>query len=217
MYGHIYQDFKKDKEEITINSFTPVNNTNLSFNNFPSGKLVTLEFGILLSNISDNTISLIDYELEQVAEDSPEKGFSYPIEYSGMNEGFIEADGKITNMPFIIKSGESKLVYIKTGIIIKKDIYLKINDVYKQETGKDLSSVKNLTYGDLKYYMVKVGTDIYGNPIEGEAYQDSLGEKIFYSSIETENILHPIFSLTFKSAKGNYFTHQYSEYKMNNF
>ncbi|WP_440603288.1 hypothetical protein [Bacillus sp. GB_SG_008] len=213
----VYQDFKKDKEEITINSFTPVSNTNLSFSNFFRGKLITLEFGILLSNTGDNTISLINYELKQVAEDSPEKGFSYPMQYSRMNQGFIEADGKITSMPFIIKSGESRLVYIKTGIIIDENIYLKINDVYKQETGKDLSSVQNFTYEDLQYYTVKAGTDIYGNPIEGKTDQDSSGEKSFSSSMELENALYPIFSLTFKSAKGNYFTHRYSEYKINNF
>ncbi|KAB3541146.1 hypothetical protein NSS76_12910 [Bacillus sp. FSL R5-0654] len=210
----VYQDFKKDKEEITINSFTPISNTNLSFSNFFRGKLITLEFGILLSNISDNTISLIDYKLEQVAEKSPE---SFPVQYNKMNQGFIDEDGKISSMPFIIKSGESRLVYIKTGIIIDENIYLKINDVYKQETGRNLSHVKKFTYKDLQYYTVKARIDIYGNSIEGETNQNSLGEKSFFSSIELENAVYPIFSLTFKSAKGNYFTHQYSEYKMNNF
>ncbi|PLT32521.1 hypothetical protein [Bacillus sp. V5-8f] len=215
----IYQDFNKNKEEIIINSFTPENNTKLSFENFALGKLITLDYGILISNTGENTISLVDYKLKQTAEGAPNRDNFYPLDYSGLSQGFNEKNGKATDMPFIIKSGESKLVFIKTGIIVHKRIYEKINSVHKQETGKDLSSVQNLTYSDLKYYEVKAGTDIYGNHVSGQVFQESSGEKSFTSitDITDKDYFQPTFSLTFKSAKGNYFVHLYNEFKPNNF
>ncbi|PEE73600.1 hypothetical protein COM81_27820 [Priestia megaterium] len=206
----VYQDFKKDKEEVIINSFTPVTNTSISFRNFSSYKLITLEFGILLSNTGDNTISLINYDLQQVAKSQTEKGTIYPVSYSGMNQGFIGTDGQTADIPFIIKSGESKLIYIKTGILVAKDIYVKFNNAYKDKTGKDLASVQDFTYEDLMYYSAKTGVDIYGNKIEGKIYDDSSEEKIFFLSVD-EDAFHPVFSLTFKSAKGNSFNHIYGE------
>ncbi|NGY80848.1 hypothetical protein F6Y03_00920 [Bacillus megaterium] len=57
--------FAKNKEEITINSFEPSPSSKILFDHSLKKKQITLEFGILLSNTSDNTISLIDHRLEQ--------------------------------------------------------------------------------------------------------------------------------------------------------
>ncbi|PEU52181.1 hypothetical protein CN395_27890 [Priestia megaterium] len=212
----IVQDLQKNKEEITINSFEPSPSSKILFNHSFKKKQITLEFGILLSNTSDNTISLIDHRLEQTTPFPLQKGFNYPNEYSGMDDGFFEANGTEISMPFVIKSGESKLVYIKTAVITNDNAYKKINNVYKKETGNDLSSAQNLTYSDLEYYQVKAETDIYGNKVAGNAIQDSSGGEIYYSSTDTHDP-HPTFSLTFKSAKGNYFKEEYNQYKMNQF
>lgn len=218
----IYQDLQKNKEEITINSFEPSPSSKILFDHSLKKKQITLEFGILLSNTSDNTISLIDHRLEQTTPFPLQKGFNYPNDYSGMDDGFFEANGTEISMPFVIKSGESKLVYIKTAVITNDNAYKKINNVYKKETGNDLSAAQKLTYSDLEYYQVKAGTDIYGNKVEGNVIQDSSGGEIYYSSTDTHDPYntddpHPTFSLTFKSAKGNYFKEEYNQYKMNQF
>lgn len=218
----IYQDLEKNKEEITINSFEPSESSKISFSHGPKKNLITLEFGILLSNTSDNTISLIDHRLEQTTPFPLQKGFNYPNGYGGMDDGFFEANGTEVSMPFVIKSGESKLVYIKTAVITNDNAYKKINNVYKKETGNDLSSAQKLTYSDLEYYQVKAETDIYGNNVKGNTIQVSSEEKTYYHSTDTHDPYdtddpHPTFLLTFKSAKGNYFKEEYSQYKMNQF
>lgn len=212
----IYQDLQKNKEEITVNSFEPSPSSKILFNDGFKKKQITLEFGILLSNTSDNTISLIDHRLEQTTQFPLQKGFIYPNQYRGMDNGFFEANGTKVSMPFVIKSGDSKLVYIKTAVITNNNAYKKINNVYKKETGNDLSSAQKLTYSDLIYYELKAKTDIYGNKVKGNAIQDSSGERTYDYSIDTRNP-HPTFSLTFKSAKGNYFKEEYNEYKINQF
>ncbi|PFU61782.1 hypothetical protein COK90_11465 [Priestia megaterium] len=218
----IYQDLEKDKEEIIINSFEPSESSKISFSHGLKKNLITLEFGILLSNTSDNTISLIDHRLEQITQFPLQKGFTYPNYYSGIDDGFFEANGTKASMPFVIKSGESKLVYIKTAVITNDNAYKKINNAYKKETGNDLSSAQKLTYGELVYYEVKAATDIYGNKVKGNTIKDSSEEKTYYYSTDTHDPYdtddpHPTFSLTFKSVKGNYFKEKYNQYKMNPF
>ncbi|MDA2207812.1 hypothetical protein PDN36_24525 [Bacillus cereus] len=210
----VYQDYKKDKEEIIINSFSPKMSSKVTFQEkiLPGRPLLTLEFGLLIANTSDKSISIIDYKLEQVSKSSPKNGFSYPILYSGLNQGFTEAGGKEANMPFILKAGESKLVYIKTGIIVPQDVFSKINAAYKMENGKDISPTLELTYEELEFYTIKAQIDINGNKVEGDASKDTQGKMVFISSISTE-VRHPTFEITFKTASGNSFKHKYHEYQ----
>lgn len=213
----VYQDYKKDKEEIIINSFTPKMSSKVTFQEkvLPGSPLLTLEFGLLIANTSDKSISIIDYKLDQVSKSSTKNGFSYPDLYSGLNQGFTEADGKEANMPFILKAGESKLVYIKTGIIVPQDAFSKINATYKMENGRDISPPLELTYQELQFYTIKAKIDVNGNNIEGDAIKDTQGKIVFNYSTSTE-MRHPTFEITFKTASGNSFMHKYHEYQSDN-
>jgi len=210
MFYTFYQDYESNKEEIKIHSFNPLLDSRVSFGerHLPN-RLVTLEFGILISNTSDKTISIIDYQLEQVAED-------HPIGYSGMNQGLSEKNGKEASMPFILQSGESKLVYIKNGFIVPQNAFIKIDEAFKSKNGNSILPSQELTYEELLYYTAIAETDIYGSEIEGEIYTDEKGNSTVFS-VSSLNNNHPIFEITFKTSSGNYFKHQYYENQINNF
>lgn len=216
----IYQDYKNNQEEIVINSFTPSLDTNVSFNKIALPKspyLVTIRIGILLTNTSEKTVTLTNYRFEQIADTDLDVNFKYPIFYSGMDQGFSDENGTSQGLPFILKEGESKLVYINTGILINKNVFEKINEVYKIENGKDTPQNIEFTYEELLYYLVKAQTDLYGNKIEGDTYKNDKGEISFHHVIDIEKSDFPIFSLTFKSVNGTYFEHVFYEYKHESF
>ncbi|WP_163539245.1 hypothetical protein [Gracilibacillus sp. YIM 98692] len=216
----LYQDYKNNQEEIVINSFTPTLDTNVSFNKIELPKspyIVTMRIGILLTNTNEKTVTLTNYRLEQIGKTDLDINFEYPTFYSGMDQGFSDENGTSQDLPFILKKGESKLVYINTGILINNNVFEKINEVYKIENEKDIPENIELTYRELSYYLVKAQTDLYGNKIEGDAYKSDEGEKSFHHVIDIDKSDFPIFSITFKSVNGTYFEHIFYEYKHENF
>jgi hypothetical protein len=211
----IYQDIRDNTEEINLHSFRPAaKGEEYSFEDglFGGEKIISLPFEILISNTGKNTVSLINYRLIQ----RNNTGLLYPEYHTGMNQGFTDEDEKEIDIPFIILAGESKLVRIHTGIKIKEDIYQKINQVYKVEYGKDITSEDTFTYGELQYYQVKAKTDFYGNKLEGSAFKDTDGEAGAIVSYPT-NMRYPEFWLTFKTASSNYFEIAYHEYRTTEF
>ncbi|ALC88895.1 hypothetical protein AM500_03080 [Bacillus sp. FJAT-18017] len=216
----IYQDYKNNQEEIVINSFTSTLDNNVSLNKIELPKspyIVTMRVGILLTNTNEKTVTLTNYKLEQIGETNLDIDFKYPTFYSGMDQGFSDENGTSQDLPFILKKGESKLVYINTGILINNNVFEKINKVYKIENGIDIPENIELTNRELSYYLVKAQTDLYGNKIEGDTYKSDEGEKFFHHVIDIDKSDFPIFSITFKSVNGTYFEHIFYEYKHENF
>ncbi|KRF61488.1 hypothetical protein ASG99_25350 [Bacillus sp. Soil768D1] len=216
----IYQDYKNNQEEIVINSFNPTLDTNVSFKKIELPKspyIVTMRIGILLTNTNEKTVTLTNYRLEQVEKTDFDINSQYPSFYSGMDQGFSDENGTSQDLPFILKKGESKLVYFNTGVLINNNVFEKINEVYKIENERDIPENIVLTYRELLYYLVKAQTDLYGNKIEGNTYKSDEGEIFFHQIIDIEKGDFPIFSLTFKSVNGTYFKHIFYEYKQENF
>lgn len=216
----IYQEYVNNQEEIVINSFTPTFDTNVSFNKIELPKspyIVTMRIGILLTNTNEKTVTLTNYRFEQIGKIDLDINFKYPTSYSGMDQGFSDENGTSQELPFILKEGESKLVYINTGILINNNVFEKINEVYKIENEKDILENRELTYSELSYYLVKAQTDLYGNKIEGDTFKSEEGEKSFHKVIDIDKSDFPIFSIIFKSVNGTYFEHIFYEYKHENF
>ncbi|WHX25023.1 hypothetical protein QNH47_12685 [Virgibacillus halodenitrificans] len=216
----LYQDYKNNQEEIIINSYTPTSDTNVSVNKIGLPKspyIVTMRIGILLTNTNEKTVTLTNYRLEQIAKIDLATNFEYPTFYSGLDQGFSDENGTSQDLPFILKKGESKLVYINTGILINNNVFEKINGVYKKENEKDIPEKIELTYRELLYYLAKAQTDLYGNKTEGETYKIDEEEKLFHHVIDIDKSDFPIFSITFKSVNGTYFEHTFYEYKHENF
>lgn len=216
----IYQDYVNNQEEIVMNSFTPTFDTNVYFNKTELPKspyIVTMRIGILLTNTNEKTVTLTNYRFEQIGKIDLDINFKYPTFYSGMDQGFSDENGNSQELPFILKEGESKLVYINTGILINNNVFEKINKVYKIENEKDILENRELTYRELTYYLVKAQTDLYGNKIEGDTFISEEGEKSFHQVIDIDKSDFPIFSIIFKSVNGTYFEHIFYEYKHENF
>jgi len=216
----LYQDYINNQEEIVINSFTPTLDTNVSFKKmeFPkSPYIVTLRIGILLTNTNEKTVTLTNYRMDQIAKTDLDINFKYPTHYSGMDQGFSGENGSSEDLPFILKKGESKLIYINTGILINNNVFKKINEVYKLDNKKDIPENIELTYKELIYYLVKAQTDLYGNKLEGNTYKSDEGEIFFHHVIDIDKSDFPIFSVTFKSVNGTYFEHIFYEYQHENF
>ena len=136
-------------------------NDNYPTNIYPIGKLTVIPvfWKLIFSNNSNKTISLIEYDIN-----ANNDKISF---YSHLNEGiFLDLDSKeITSLPLNIPSGESKVIFVKVGILCDSiaSATLSRHDDYIFQ--KDMISEYGefIRFNQAKIKLANNGIDFYGN------------------------------------------------------
>ena len=149
----------------------------------------------ILVNNGKLPLSIVDYDLQQIAED-------YPItHYSYMDGGLFDGSGKQLQLPLDIDSKKSYRFFVKVGIAIHPKAYKVIS--------KNFTSQKKISSEELLSYLARNRMDFYGNVVD--PYMDK-GNLLGFS-VPMNNRRDQMFLINFKTSKGNYFKDNIFWYK----
>ncbi len=150
----------------------------------------------ILVNNGKMSISIVDYDLQQITED-------YPIKYSYMDGGLFDSSGKQLQLPLDIDSKKSYRFFVKVGVAVHPKAYELIS--------KNFTSQKKIPIKELTYHLARNRVDFYGNTVD--PYIDDQGNLLGFN-VPMKNRMEQIFSINFKTSQGNYFSDTVFWYKM---
>lgn len=157
--------------------------------------LITTYWEVFLSNNSDKTLSVINYELLQI-------GTYFPAtSYSGMNQGLylLDTNGKIlpVRFPIVINAGNTVNLIVRIGIQIDYYVYKLVQDKIQEEPKIDFRNIEK--------YLWSKGIDFYGNQVESIGYES-------YSFPPFEKAKEQVFKVYFRTARGTDISQKISLY-----
>ncbi|KAF5418535.1 MAG: hypothetical protein C5S49_01630 [Candidatus Methanogaster sp.] len=141
----------------------------------------------VLVNNGKVPISIVDYDLQQIAE-------GYPITYySYMDGGLFDSSGKPLQLPLDIDSKKSYRFFVKVGVAVHPKAYELIS--------KNFTSQKKISIEELISYLARNRVDFYGNTVDPQIDHGNL----LGFSVPMKNRREQIFFINFKTSRGNYF------------
>lgn len=145
-------------------------------------------------NNGKRPISIVDYDLQQIAE-------GYPIKYSYMDGRLFDSSGKQLQLPLDIDSKKSYRFFVKVGVAVHPKAYELIS--------KNFTSQKKISIQELTSYLARNRVDFYGNTVDPYIDQGNL----LGFSVPMKNRRGQIFFINFKTSRGNYFGDTFFWYK----
>jgi len=170
-------------------------NSPVIIENFLMTGLITTYWEIFLSNNSDDTLSVINYELLQI-------GTYFPaINYSGMNQGLylLDTNGKIFSVrfPIVINAGNTVNLIVRIGIQMDSNAYKIVQNKILEEPKIDFRNIEK--------YLWSKGIDFYGNQVKSLGYGS-------YSFPPFEKAKEQVFKVYFRTARGTDISQKISLY-----
>lgn len=156
--------------------------------------VIPVYYECILVNNSKMPLSIVDYDLQQIAED-------YPIKYSYMDGRLFDSSGKQLPLPLDIDSKKSYRFFVKVGVAVYPKTYELIS--------KNFTSQKKISIQELNAYLVRNHMDFYGNTVNPYIDQGNL----LGFSVSMKNRREQIFFINFKTSRGNYFGDTFFWYK----
>ena len=139
---------------------------------------------VLLSNNGDSDLSIIDYDIYQVANEFD------AIDYTHMKQGmFSLSENELISvkLPIVINAGHTEALFLKVGITMGKDAF----DLVKEKYPVDQPSMLK----DIADFLRQEGMDFYGNPFTSVTPGH-------YSLPPIDELKEQIFRISFKSSRG---------------
>jgi hypothetical protein len=156
----------------------------LSISDLPA--VLPVYYECILVNNGKMSLSIVDYDLQQIAE-------GYPIKYPYMNGHLFDSSGKQLQLPLDINSKKSYRLFVKVGVTIFPKAYELIS--------KNFTSQKKISIQELTSYLARNHIDFYGNTVNPYIDQGNL----LGFSVPMKNRKEQIFFINFKTSRGNYF------------
>ena len=155
----------------------------------------------VLTNNNDKSLSILDYAVEQKAED-------YPARYPHMIRGLFISREKSLKLPLVIEPGKSAKFLLRLGLTIDPKAYEIIDQSFLLLPQKTKFLIETLME-----HLAEKGIDFYGNSIEPIWDQ----HQMIGLRIPFENRKEQFFIITFKTGRGNYFRDAAFWYKARTF
>lgn len=203
----VYQDYQSKKEEIIVHSFGIDEKQKVRLVPFEEENSVVIYLmnRLLLTNTSSQTVSIIDSELEV-----DENGNGDFLAKSYTN--FYTRDGEALDMPLILKAGESLEIKVESPVTMAKDTYAEIKASYKVKYNKELDYRELQSFNEIRSAAYLAEIDIYGNK---ETIKQSISENgnvvLYVNTDKVREEIYPIYKLTFKTVRSNYFEILYED------
>lgn len=140
----------------------------------------------VLVNNGKAPLSIVDYDLQQIAE-------GYPIKYSSMGGRLFDSSGKQLQLPLDIDSKKSYRFFVKVGVAVHPKAYELIS--------KNFTSQNKISIQELTSYLARNRMDFYGNTVDPNIDQGNL----LGFSVPMKNRKEQIFFINFKTSRGNYY------------
>ena len=187
----IWSDQKSEIEDLIIYTSRVHGDYETEIISFPAIQdlpaVLPVYYECTLVNNGKMPISIVNYDLQQIAE-------GYPITYySYMDGGLFDSSGKQLQLPLDIDSKKSYRFFVKVGVAVHPKAYELIS--------KNFTSQKNISIKELTSYLARNRVDFYGNTIDPFIDQGNL----LGFAVSMENRREQIFFINFKTSQGNYF------------
>jgi hypothetical protein len=197
---NVYKEKQFLKEELLMHYIpvTKLYETKVSLSHYQEAPAIISQlYPCVITNNGARTMAIIDYKLD-VSESVLEKAMgAQVVQYSQLNQGIYNKEQKEMDLPIIIPPGESISVYVKVGALITPEA----SELIKQKYG--LNTLVN--NAEVSQYLAMNNTDYYGNEVKPNIID---GKILGYSAKQDKT---PVYRITLKSSKNNYFSINLSE------
>lgn len=195
-----YQQVKELKENvlITVNPLQASGRVIFTKHMYSEmGQVIQVPFYITISNTGSRKISLTRYFIYCYDK--------YGLQqYSGIDGGLVTAKGEPIYNPITLDGGDTISGFIYTGILVPEKVAKYFVDI-KDKT--------NVDYRELKLFLAKKGTDIYGNKVDYKDY----GGNSYTLRVGTDQQNAPTYLYDFVTGREQHFQSNTSLYSIENF
>lgn len=148
--------------------------------------IVPINYELIIANNGENTVSIISYDLWQIASQGP-------VQFSNLKNGIYEKNDML-EFPLTIEPGKSRKITIKVGIPIKDFVYNILE--------KEFEEGKPVNFSTLETTLLTNNTDLFGNRVvknSNNIYSTDLSNEMTYK-------------LSFTTSKGTTFEKHFNTY-----
>lgn len=157
--------------------------------------IMSVYWELTISNNGTMDLSVIDYDIAQIDEDSG------PLSYSHMQQGiYTLKEGQLVpvQFPIAVAAGHSQALFLKVGILMDENAYKLVKTKFKVEGQANVKSIED--------FLRLEETDFYGNAFTKQ-------ESGVYALPPIDKIAEQVFGISFESSRGVKTTEIISWYK----
>lgn len=188
----VFITLKQSSELITVSAERYFGNFSTELMSYGEGGLITVYWAVFISNNGGSASSVLFHDIKVIEGQRPLT--SYPDLRQGL---YIRnaSEFEPVSLPMMLEAGESRLVYLKSAVVVIPPIYTILAEKLVEEP--------DITFQELMAYLHSTSTDIYGNTI------DYSGDTLHFPNIPVKE---QVFSISFTTARNNTFADYVSWY-----